>query len=196
MVAAAALAAATSAIGDDATATFVARGWGLVVRYPAALEVSPSFRASYLDAGGWRVSYAAGAGTGTAIVALRLPDLTSPAGKANAELRIGASRDPDTLASCLTYGMNSGDNVEQRTRSIGGVRFTEVPDNGDAAMMQTIRTDDFRAVDHGICWAVDIVRYSLAAEGSPPDYTPAQLAALRGVLDGISFDASDPTIRR
>ena len=68
-----------------------------------------------------------------------------------------ASRDPDVVASCLTYGMNSGDNVESATRTIGGVAFTEVPDNGDGGMQQRISSDDLRAVHEGACYAIDLV---------------------------------------
>ena len=188
---AASLALAAPAAGAGNQATFADAAWGLVVRYPAALAVSTRFRPNYLDSGAWRVSYAAGAGAGTPIAAFVLPDLTSDdpknPGMATAELRIGASRDPDTLATCLSYGMNSGNNVEQRTRVIGGLTFNEVPDNSDAAMMQTIATDDLRAVDHGTCWAIDIVLYARATTDQRPEYPPAQIALLGSVLDGISF---------
>jgi len=175
-------------------AIFTAEDWGLVVRYPSGLRVSTRFRKSYLDFGAWRVSYAAGPGEGTPIVSFALPDLhvkdAGGAGEASAELRIGASRDPTALATCRTYGMNSGNNVEERTRVIGGLTFTEVPDNSDASMMTQIRSDDFRALDGGTCWAIDIIRITAGTSESPPDYPPAQLALLERVLDGISFTQS------
>ena len=147
----------------DATKTFRSHEWGVTIRYPADLRIGTDFTPSYFDRGAWRISYAADTGPGTRIVAFALPTLkTSDAGgdsTAFAELRVGASRDPEVLRNCLTYGMNSGNNVETATRDIGGVRFTEVPDNGDAEMMKTFRTDDFRAVHAGACYAVDLVQF-------------------------------------
>jgi hypothetical protein len=188
--AAAMMAASPLAAAD--LATFTAKPWGLTVRHPAELSASYMFRPNSFDRGAWRVSYAADTGPGTPIVAFALPELhASNAGgdsTATEELRIGASRDPDVLAGCLTYGMNSGDNAEIGTRDIGGVRFTEVPDNGDGGLSQHIATDDFRALRDGTCWAIDLVHYVGGTSNVRPDYTPEQIARLKAILDTIHFD--------
>ena len=190
-VCAAALIVASPLAAAD-LATFTAKPWGLTVRHPADLPANDVFRQNSFDRGAWRVSYAADIGPGTPIVAFALPDLhaTDAGGDsdATAELRIGASRDPDVLAGCLTYGMNSGDNAQTAERDIGGVRFTEVPDNGDGGMSQHIATDDYRAVRDGTCWAIDLVHYVGGTSNKRPDYTPDQIGRLRAILDTIRFD--------
>ena len=171
--------------------TFTDKAFGVTVRFPADITPTDTFTPNYFDRGAWRVSYAADVGPGTKIVAFALPALHAmDAGgdsEARAELRIGASRDPDVVASCLGYGMNSGDNVETATRTIGGITFTEVPDNGDGGMQQRISTDDFRAVHEGVCYAIDFVQYVGGTSNKKPGYAPAQIERLRGILSAIAF---------
>ena len=83
--------------------------------------------------------------------------------------------------------MNSGDNVESATRTIGGVVFNEVPDNGDGGLQQRISTDDLRAVHGGACYAIDLVQFVGGTSNKPPRYTPAQIEHLRGILAAITF---------
>lgn len=188
--------AAASLPAVAAETTFRAPDWGLSLLHPADLTVGTRFSSNYFDRGAWRVSYAADTGPGTRIVAISLPPLhANDAGgesTATAELRIGASRDPGVIKTCLTYGMNSGNNVEQRTRVIGGVMFTEVPDNGDTEMMKTIQTDDLRAVYDGACWAIDLVTFVGGTSNRRPAYAPEALAKLGGIPATIRFDTSHP----
>lgn len=173
-------------------ATFKSPDWGVTIRYPADLPAGTAFKENYFDRGAWRVSYAADTGPGTRLLAVSLPDLkVSDAGGdsvATAELRVGASHDPDVVAECLTYGMNSGNNAETRQRTVGGIAFTEVPDNSDAEMMKTFTTDDLRAVRKGVCYAIDLVLFVGGTSNRLPDFPPAQIDRLRGVLDTIRFD--------
>ena len=192
---ASALIAAAFAGGGRLTAaelkTFASPAWGIALRYPADLAPSETFTPNYFDRGAWRVSYAADVGAGARIVAFALPPLrASDAGgdsEATAELRIGASRDPDVVASCLAYGMNSGDNVETAARTLGGVTFTEVPDNGDGGMQQRISSDDLRAVHDGACYAVDLVQYVGGTSNRRLSYAPEQIDRLRRIIDSIEF---------
>ena len=186
-----ALAANASSRAEDG-AVFRSKEWGLSVRYPAGLTASTTFKPNAFDRGAWRVSYAAGVGPGTPLVAIALPDLhAEDAGGtsvAMAELRIGASRDPAVLATCLTYGVHSGDDVEQTTRGISGIVFTEIPDNGDGHAGQRIASDDLRAVHDGTCWAIDLVRYRGGSSNKIPEHTHAQIDCLRHLLDEITID--------
>lgn len=182
----------TALLGAPDLATFRSAPWGLTIRYPADLATSTVFKENYFDRGAWRVSWAADTGPGTRLVAFSLPDLAvHDAGgdsRATAELRIGASRDPDVVAGCLTYGMNSGNNAELRMRTVGGVTFTEVPDNSDGEMGKTFTTDDFRAVHRGTCFAIDLAVFVGGTSNRPPAVAPADLDRLKSILDTIHFD--------
>ncbi len=176
---------------------FTSAPLGLTLRYPADLAPRDTFTPNSFDRGAWRVSYAADVGPGMRIVAFALPSLhASDAGgdsEASAELRIGVSRDPDVVASCLTYGMNSGDNIASDTRTLGGVVFIEVPDNGDGGLQQRISSDDLRAVHDGACYAIDLVQFVGGTSNKRPAHTAAQLAELRGILATIRLHPAEPT---
>lgn len=172
--------------------TFHSADWHLTIRYPADLVIARSFKKNYFTDGAWRMSYAAGSGPGEAIIAFSLPDRRSTdAGgdrSATLELTIGGSRDRSVVASCLTYGMNSGNNVEVDHRSIGGVVFTEVPDNSDGGSMQHIQSDDLRAVHDGACYAIDIVEFTGGTSAKPLGFSASDVDRLKSLLNGIIFD--------
>ncbi len=179
-------------LGAAGLETFASTDWGVRVRYPADLVAATTFKTIYFDRGAWRVSYAADTGPGTRLLGLSLPDLKAGnAGgdsAATAELRVGASRDPDVVGTCLSYGTNSGNNAEVRQRTIGGVAFTEVPDNSDGETSRQIQTDDFRAVHHGACYAIDLVLFVEGIGDKLPAFAPTQVDRLRDVLNSIHFD--------
>lgn len=175
-----------------ACATFRSAEWGVTIGYPANLAVESRFKSNFMDRGAWRVSYAADTGPGSSIIGFTLPDIEvaddGGSGKATAELRFGASRDADVVASCLTYGLNSGNNVESRSLTIGGVTFVEVPDNSDGEMSKMIRSDDLRAVHKGVCYAIDLVLYVEGTSNRRPEFSPVQMERLKDVLGHVAFD--------
>lgn len=166
--------------------TFTSRSYGIAITYPADFVASTTFPRNYLSNGAWEV-YAGPHSKGRPIVALVLAGSNSVT---DAELRIGASRDPQAVRDCTRPP------AAVRPGSVGpvrldGVRFTRF-EADDAAMSHYLLTRGYRAVHDGACYAIDLIVFGTnpAVYDPPrkPPFSHAQaFARLRQALRGFRF---------
>lgn len=165
---------------------FTSRSYGIAIAYPADFSASRSFPRNYLSNGAWEV-YAGPQSRGRPIVALVLAGSNSVT---DAELRIGASRDPQAVQRCTRPP------AALRPGSLGhakldGVDFTTF-EASDAAMSHYLLAHSYRAVHDGTCYAIDLIIFGTnpAVYDPPrkPPFSHAQaFARLQEALRGFRF---------
>ena len=155
---------------------------------------------------GWRLIWAGEKATpGHVVVRLALKVTPPPPEKTATEvLQVGVSRDPGTVRSCLTYGLDGGSGRRQPDRVINGLRYA-VWTNGDAGMSQRIAATDLRTIAAGACYAVVRFSYAESASDGDPSVTlprargasdlDATLASLRIGYAGPSGGPYPPVVR-
>lgn len=161
--------------------------WGIAIKYPEdSFYVTKNPRKSYLQNGTWN-TYAGLDSKGQRIVALVLygsNDVT------DAELRIGASRDPTAVAACT----KPSDAL--RPGSLGHAKLDGVDfvtwEAGDAAMSHYLLARSYRAEHVGACYAIDLIVFGTNPEVYDPPRTPPftrtqAFARLQQVLGGFRF---------
>lgn len=87
-----------------------------------------------------------------------------------AELRIGVSRQPDALRTCIDLPAALRPGTQGQT-IISGVTFTTF-EAGDAAMSHYLTTRSYRAVHHTTCYAMDVLVFGTNPEVYDPPATP------------------------
>ncbi|MGH8162146.1 MAG: hypothetical protein ACRESR_08415 [Gammaproteobacteria bacterium] len=166
--------------------TFTSKAWGFVISYPADFQATPGFSHSYLQNGAWK-TYAGPRSKGQPVVALVLAgsnDVT------DAVLRIGASRDPQSVAACTrpSDAMRPGSLGQAK---LDGLRFVTFR-AGDAAMSHYLLVRSYRAVHEGACYALDLLVYGTNPKVYSPPRTPPfthkeAFARLQTALEGFRF---------
>ena len=161
-----------------------------LLRPAAALPTTSDAAFNTLEAPGWRLDWSAqGATPGRLIIRLALKVRPAPPERTATEVfQVGVSRDPATVRSCLTYGLDSGSGRRQPDRLINGIRYA-VWSNGDAGMSQQINAIDLRTVVSGACYAVE--RFSTSETASAGDQSMT-LSESRGALQ---LDATLASLR-
>ncbi len=169
--------------------TFASKAWGFAVSYPADFRATPGFSHGYLQNGAWK-TYAGPESKGQPIVALVLAGSNAVT---DAELRIGASRNPRSVADCTEPP------GAVRPGSLGhamldGVRFATFRAR-DAAMNHYLFVHSYRAVHDGACFAIDLLVYGTNPQVYSPPRTPPftheeAFMRLQVALAGFRFTAS------
>ena len=128
-----------------------------------------------LMSGGWRMIWdGKPVGRGRMLVRFAMKVAPRPPLRTATEvLQIGASSDPEVIASCRTHGLTGGSAMRQPDRTIHGVRYA-VWRNGDAGMSQRISATDLRALVGGTCYAIARFAYGEAASDGNPLVTLPQ----------------------
>lgn len=129
------------------------------------MELRRDFTRSYLTLDGWKLFDASGS-TGSPLAALVLDGSNEVTA---AELRVGRSDDAGAVADCVTPPAEATGPAD--TVDIGGVSFTHFP-VGDAAMSHYVSADSYRAVQHGRCYAIDLVVAGTRPEVYDPPREP------------------------
>lgn len=129
------------------------------------MELRRDFTRNYLTLDGWKLFDASGS-TGSPLAALVLDGSNEVTA---AELRVGRSDDAGAVADCLAPPAEATGPVD--TVDIGGVSFTHFP-VGDAAMSHYVSADSYRAVQHGRCYAIDLVVAGTRPEVYDPPREP------------------------
>ncbi len=158
---------------------------GIALGAVPGMELRRDFTRSYLTLDGWKLFDASGS-KGSPLAALVLDGSNEVTA---AELRLGRSDDAGAIADCLTPPAEATGPVD--TVDVGGVSFTHFP-VGDAAMSHYVSADSYRAVQHGRCYAIDLVVAGTRPEVYDPPREPPfsnELAKqkLREALDSIHW---------
>lgn len=138
---------------------------GIALAAVPGMELRRDFTRSYLTLDGWKLFDASGS-TGSPLAALVLDGSNEVTA---AELRVGRSDDAGAVADCLTPPAEATGPAD--TVDIGGVSFTHFP-VGDAAMSHYVSADSYRAVQHGRCYAIDLVVAGTRPEVYDPPREP------------------------
>jgi hypothetical protein len=138
---------------------------GIAIDAVPGMTLHRDFTRSYLAMDGWAV-FAPPDNPGTPLAALVLDgsnEVTS------AELRIGRSDAPAAIAACLTPSAEATGPTS--SADIGGVAFTHFSAS-DAAMSHYVAVESYRAVQHGHCYAIDLLITGTRPEVYDPPRTP------------------------
>lgn len=181
----AAVAADAAANPEAPTFAFSEPPPGIALAAVPGMELRRDFTRSYLALDGWKLFDASGS-KGSPLAALVLDGSNEVTA---AELRVGRSDDAGAVADCLTPPAEATGPVD--TVDVGGVSFTHFP-VGDAAMSHYVSADSYRAVQHGRCYAIDLVVAGTRPEVYDPPREPPfsnELAKqkLRDALSSISW---------
>ncbi|HET7371611.1 MAG TPA: copper resistance protein NlpE [Gammaproteobacteria bacterium] len=143
--------------------TFTSDRYGIRLTYPADLVLHRSFKSSYLAANGWKTYVGPDAPPGRPMVALVMPGSNKIT---DGELRIGVSRDPAAVATCMRLP-NAARPGTQTQVTIDGVPFTSFK-AADAAMSHYLTVRSFRGMHRGTCYAFDVLVFGT----NPMMYSP------------------------
>jgi hypothetical protein len=146
---------------EDLLAKYQNDTYGFEVTYPKDLNPETSFRKYYALSDKWR-SQAPEEQQGNAIVAIPVFRVDNPDGVAtgkpypiyfSAEVRVGASSDPQAVADCLKTDPGYTEQKHE-TVDLNGTQFERF-EFGDAAMMQYVQGVSYRTVHNGTCFAME-----------------------------------------
>lgn len=165
---------------------FVSAEWGFRIDVPPGWTVRRDFQSSYLANGAWK-SFAPPDSRGQPVLALSVPGSNNIT---DAEIRIGASRDPMEVHDCTAppSAVRSG---SVATRDVQGVTFTTF-EAADAAMSHHLDVHAYRTVHDDACYAIDLLVFGVKpAVYDPPATLPFSdthaFSAMREVLQSLEF---------
>ncbi|MDW5377157.1 hypothetical protein R6258_09550 [Halomonas sp. HP20-15] len=169
--------------GDERT--FTPADYALALSYDASLRQADDSSAGYFDNGSWRI---AGGAPGERLITLSLADSNEIT---TGLWRLGASRNPKAVESCLTSPANA--QTMPSTISIDGQPFHGFT-LGDAGMSHFQRIEGYRAVVDGTCYAIDLIVQGTRGEVyDPPREAPYSqgeaIDRLRAITDGVAFSS-------
>lgn len=171
--------------------------YGFALMYPETARVEEIFSPQYRAGSAWRVNALADA-TGTpvlAIIAYSTESDNSYPRHFVAQVRVGASSDPDEVAGCLAPTPNRGETA-LADKTINGTTWKTFS-FGDAGMMQYVSGVSYRVLHEGSCIALEKIRSGSSYQDdpeSPEDITDAELDSRYAGLDHIieSFTFARP----
>lgn len=169
----------------------MSRVWGFRIDVPPGWTVRRDFQSGYLANGAWK-SFAPPDSPGRPVLALSVPGSNAIT---DAEIRIGASRDPKAVHDCATPPAAARPG-SVATRDIHGVAFT-IFEAADAAMSHHLDVHAYRTVHAGACYAIDLLVFGVNPAVYDPQATPPfsdthAFAAMRGALQSLEFlEAAD-----
>ena len=143
--------------------TYTNTDYGFQVSYPENLQATTTFQSYYHLPSLWRLGALTdsdGHANGNAVLSIPVYRIDKSKNGAftsypmyfDAELRIGASRDPKDVATCLEA--DPGYTVTSTPVVINGAVFHKFSLQ-DAAMMQYVKNESYRTVHGGVCFAME-----------------------------------------
>lgn len=167
--------------GDPGTRVFRSAAYGVQLVYPDTVKQRQRFDGSYLIDRQWNPD--ARNAPGEALLQLTLAEANK---LTNARLRLGVSDDTGAAQHCRLPDADS-----TATEQIGGVTFRR-RDTRTAGMSHSLTRHAYRGVDHGNCYAIDLVVSGVAADTvsgdtQPPMSTSQAFDRLHALLNGLSF---------
>jgi len=166
---------------------FVSQPWGFHLDAPSGWTPRRDFQSSYLANGAWK-TFAAPDSRGEPVLSLTVPGSNRIT---DAEIRIGASRDPAEVQHC-TAPPSAVVAGSVATQDIDGVPFTTFQ-AADAAMSHHLRVHAWRVVHNGACYAIDLLVFGVNPEVYDPPATPPfsdvhAFDAMRRVIETFGFE--------
>jgi len=166
---------------------FVSQPWGFHLDAPSGWTPRRDFQSSYLANGAWK-TFAAPDSRGEPVLSLTVPGSNRIT---DAEIRIGASRDPAEVQHC-TAPPSAVVAGSVATQDIDGVPFTTFQ-AADAAMSHHLRVHAWRVVHNGACYAIDLLVFGVNPEVYDPPATPPfsdahAFDAMRTVIETFGFE--------
>lgn len=154
-----------AAAGPAVRDAFAEPAPGIAVRQVPGTHVDHSATPGYFGLDGWTL-YPAPGSSGTPLVALVMDGSNEVT---HVQMRIGRS----TAAADLNTCTQAPDQASGPTSTvdIGGVRFTRFSAS-DAAMSHYLSADSYRAVQHGACYAIDLITTGTRPDVYDPPRTP------------------------
>lgn len=173
--------AATSSAPESSHA-FVSNAWSFRIDKPPGWTLRRDFQSSYLANGAWK-TFAAPESQGKPILSLTVPGSNQIT---DAEIRIGASRDPAEVQYCTAppSAVRAGSVATQRIHDIPFTTF----EAADAAMSHHLTVHAWRVVHDGACYAIDLLVFGVNPQVYDPPATPP-------FSDAHAFDAMRAVIR-
>ena len=178
---------ATTRNASGSPHAFVSDAWGFRIDVPTGWTLRRDFRSSYLANGAWE-TFAAPDSRGEPVLSLTVPGSNHVT---DAEIRIGASRDPAEVQRCTAppSAVRAGSVAMQL---IHGIDFTTF-EAADAAMSHHLDVHALRVVHGGACYAIDLLVYGVNPEVyDPPAMSPFSDAhafeAMRAVIGTFAFE--------
>ncbi len=190
--------APTAAISDvTGQEVFTDGEYGFMLRYPHTYEADYTFASFYHLPAAWRVNTLPEA-TGTPLISViryRIASDDSYPRYFDAEVRIGASREPKEIARCETAAAEQNEQ-QLPDMALGGTMFKAFSFES-AGMMQYVKGVSYRTVHEGACIAIEkLAAGSSYREDSPSvnDVPDTKLDAAYASLDAIvaTFAFSTP----
>lgn len=173
----------------EARAAFVSKAWGFRIDAPPGWTLRHDFKSSYLANGAWK-TFAGPDSQGQPALSLAMPGSNQVT---DAEIRIGASRDPAEVQHC-TEPPSAVVPGSVAMQPINGVAFTTF-EARDAAMSHHLDVHAYRAVHGGACYAIDLLVFGVNPQVYDPPAMPPfpdahAFEAMRAVLRSFRFEAS------
>jgi hypothetical protein len=156
--------------------------WGFRIDTPPGWTLRHDFQSSYLANGAWK-TFAAPDSQGQPVLSLAVPGSNQVT---DAEIRIGASRDPVEVRRC-TEPPSTVVAGSVATQRINGVPFTTF-EARDAAMSHRLDVRAWRAAHGGACYAIDLLVFGV----NPQVYDPPATAPFS---DAHAFEAMGAVLR-
>jgi len=178
---------ATTGRASESSRAFVGNAWGFRIDVPIGWTLRRDFQSSYLAIGAWK-TFAAPDSRGEPVLSLTVPGSNRIT---DAEIRIGASRDPAEVQHC-TAPPSAVVAGSVATQDIDGVPFTTFQ-AADAAMSHHLRVHAWRVVHDGACYAIDLLVFGVNPEVYDPPATPPfsdahAFDAMRTVIETFGFE--------
>lgn len=180
---------ATASSAPESSHAFVSQAWGFRIDVPTGWTLRSDFRSAYLANDAWK-TFAAPDSRGEPVLSLTMPGSNHVT---DAEIRIGASRDPAEVQRCTAppSAVVAGSAATQR---IDGVAFATF-EARDAAMSHRLDVHAFRVVHGGACYAIDLLVFGVNPDVYDPPATPPfsdarAFDAMRAVIRTFAFDQS------
>ena len=150
----------------EAPRAFVSQAWGFRIGAPSGWTLRRDFQSSYLSNGAWKTFTTPGS-QGEPVVSLIVPGSNHIT---DAELRIGASRDPAEVRHCAAppSAVIAGSVATQR---INGVSFTTF-EAENAAMSHHLTVHAWRVMHDDACYAIDLLVFGVNPQVYDPPATP------------------------
>ena len=178
---------ATPGSAPEASHIFVSGAWGFRIDVPTGWALRRDFQSSYLANGAWK-TFAAPDSQGEPVLSLTVPGSNHIS---DAEIRIGASRDPAAVQRC-TAPPSTAMAGSIRTQRIDDTPFTTF-EAADAAMSHHLAVHAWRVVHGGACYAIDLMVFGVNPQVyDPPATLPFSdahaFAAMRMVIRTFRFE--------